>query len=74
MLYIAPEQIRLEGHDHGFFPGCCGLTGNKVVVCGSTKNIPEKESLDAFLQKYGMIMMELYEGELIDVGSIFFIS
>lgn len=74
VLYIAPEQIRLEGHDHGFFPGCCGLTGNKVVVCGSTRNIPEKESLDAFLQKYGMIMMELYEGELIDVGSIFFIS
>lgn len=74
VLYIDPRQVKLDGHEHGFFPGCCGLTGDKVVVCGSTRNMAEKESFDAFLDKYGMTLVELYDDELVDVGSIFFID
>ena len=37
VLYIDPKQIKLEGHDHGFFPGCCGVWNNNLIVCGSTK-------------------------------------
>ena len=71
-LYIDPKQIKLEGHDHGFFPGCCGVWKNNLVVCGSTKNLKEKEELDKFLKDNNFNLIELYDGELVDVGSVFF--
>ncbi len=72
VLYIDPKQIKLEGHDHGFFPGCCGVWKNNLVVCGSTKHLKEKEELDKFLKENNFNLIELYDGELIDVGSVFF--
>ena len=72
VLYIDPKQIKLEGHDHGFFPGCCGVWKNNLIVCGSTKNLKEKEELDKFLKDNNFNLIELYDGELVDVGSIFF--
>ena len=71
-LYIDPKQIKLEGHDHGFFPGCCGIWKNNLIVCGSTKNLKEKEALDKFLKDNDFNLIELYDGELVDVGSVFF--
>ncbi|MBR4157081.1 MAG: radical SAM protein [Bacteroidales bacterium] len=72
ILYIDPKQIKLEGHDHGFFPGCCGVWKNNLIVCGSTKYLKEKEELDKFLKDNGFNLIELYDGELVDVGSVFF--
>ena len=71
ILYIDPKQIKLEGHDHGFFPGCCGVWKNNLIVCGSTKHLKEKEELDRFLKDNGFNLIELYDGELVDVGSVF---
>ena len=71
-LYIDPKQIKLEGHDHGFFPGCCGVWKNNLIVCGSTKYLKEKEELDKFLKDNNFNLIELYDGELVDVGSVFF--
>ncbi len=72
VLYIDPKQIKLEGHDHGFFPGCCGVWKNNLIVCGSTKYLKEKEELDKFLKDNDFNLIELYDGELVDVGSVFF--
>ena len=72
VLYIDPRQIKLEGHDHGFFPGCCGVWKNNLIVCGSTKYLKEKAELDKFLEDNGFNLIELYDGELVDVGSVFF--
>ena len=72
-LYIDPKQIKLEGHDHGFFPGCCGVWKNNLIVCGSTKYLKEKEELDKFLKDNNFNLIELYDGELVDVGSIFLV-
>ncbi len=72
-LYIDPKQIKLEGHDHGFFPGCCGVWNNNLIVCGSTKYLKEKEELDKFLKDNNFNLIELYDGELVDVGSIFLV-
>ena len=74
VLYIDPKQIKLEGHDHGFFPGCCGVWKNNLIVCGSTKNLKEKEELDKFLKDNNFNLIELYDGELVDVGSVFLIE
>ena len=72
VFYIDPKQIKLEGHDHGFFPGCCGVWKNNLIVCGSTKYLKEKEELDRFLKDNNFNLIELYDGELVDVGSVFF--
>ena len=72
VLYIDPKQIKLEGQKNGFFPGCCGVWRNNLIVCGSTKNLKEKAELDKFLKENNFNLIELYDGELIDVGSIFF--
>lgn len=72
MLFIDPHQIRLEGHDYGFFPGCCGYYDGRLFVCGSTANLKEKKDLDAFLKRYSVTLEELYDGPLTDLGGIFF--
>ena len=74
VLYIDPKQIKLEGQKNGFFPGCCGVWKNNLIVCGSTKNLKEKAELDKFLKDNNFNLIELYDGELIDVGSIFLIE
>ncbi len=72
ILYIDPKQIKLEGQKNGFFPGCCGVWKNNLIVCGSTKNLKEKAELDKFLKDNNFNLIELYDGDLIDVGSVFF--
>lgn len=74
VLFIDPNQIHLEGHDYGFFPGCCGVFRNQFVVCGNTSLLKEKQELDEFLSKHGFSLIELYDGELTDLGSIFFLE
>ena len=71
VLYIDPKQIKLEGQKNGFFPGCCGVWKNNLIVCGST-NLKEKAELDKFLKENNFNLIELYDGDLIDVGSVFF--
>lgn len=73
VFYVDPHQIALPSHDHGFFPGCCGLVDDCVVVCGSLKHLKECKELKKFIRRNGMKIIELYDGELIDVGSIFFV-
>ena len=74
VFYVDPHQIALPGHDHGFFPGCCGLVDDYLVVCGSLKHLKECKELKKFIRRNNMKIIELYDGELIDVGSIFFIQ
>ena len=73
VFYVNPHQITLPGHDHGFFPGCCGLVDDTVVVCGSLNRLREYKELKKFIRRNKMRIKELYDGELVDVGSIFFI-
>ena len=74
VFYVDPHQITLPGHDYGFFPGCCGLVDDCVVVCGALKHLKECKELKKFIRRNNMRIIELYDGGLIDVGSIFFIQ
>ena len=73
VFFVDPHQILLPGHDHGFFPGCCGLVDDCVVVCGALKHLKECKELKKFIRRNNMRIIELYNGELVDVGSIFFV-
>lgn len=74
VFYVDPHQVTLPGHDYGFFPGCCGLVDDYIVVCGSLKHLKECKELKKFIRCNNMRIIELYDGELVDVGSIFFIQ
>ena len=73
VFYVDPHQITLPGQDYGFFPGCCGLVDDSVVVCGALKHLKECKELRKFIRRNNVKIIELYDGELIDVGSIFFV-
>lgn len=73
VFYVDPHQISLPGHDYGFFPGCCGLVGDCLVVCGSLKHLKECKELRKFVRRNNMRIIELCDKKPVDVGSIFFV-
>lgn len=68
VLFVNPEGIVLDGFKNGFFGGCCGVLENKVFIAGSLNHFPEGEKVREFLRD--MEIIELYDGPLLDVGSI----
>ncbi|MCF8296239.1 MAG: hypothetical protein K9J13_01725 [Saprospiraceae bacterium] len=72
VLFVSPKGILLEAFENGFFGGACGLCDNKVFIIGSLKYFPEGEKARAFLNKLNYEIIELYDGPLIDGGSLVF--
>lgn len=70
VLYIDPKQITLPGKPIGFFGGACGIINQRVIVCGDARLLREYEALKGFVQKRGYELVCLYNGPVIDVGSI----
>jgi len=72
ILFVHPEEILLPGVRHGFIGGCCGVFGETVVVIGELSNHSQGGEIEKFLEKYGMRIIELYDGLLWDGGGILF--
>lgn len=70
VLYVDPIPIVLKGQKHGFFPGCCGIDGKTVYIVGSLQYHPQKDEITEFLSSKGLIINELFDGKLTDVGGI----
>ena len=68
--YYSPEGIQLEGFNHGFLGGACGVFGGKVFVCGSLKYYSQGKEFKQIVENDGYDLVELYDGPLVDVGSI----
>jgi len=73
-LYVSPEDILLPGFKHGFFGGCCGLHDKKVFIIGSLNHYKHGEKVRKYLSVLGYEIIELYNGQLFDGGSILFIG
>jgi len=73
VLNVDPEGIVLEGFPNGFIGGVCGVEGDKVFIAGSLSKYKEGGKIREFLSCYALTPVELYDGELIDGGSILFI-
>jgi hypothetical protein len=71
---ISPLGILLPGFPHGFFGGCCGVSNNIVFINGSLKHFRDGEKVRDILTNLDYQIIELYDGPLIDVGSILFIK
>lgn len=74
VLFVDPQGIKLQGFDHGFFGGACGIYKNLFFICGSLTFFKEQELIVDFIEKSGIQVVELYHGPLIDVGTILFLE
>ncbi len=71
--YFPPSQIRLPGFEHGFLGGACGVNGNTLYCCGSLKYHSWEAEFRKLVHSAGFSIAELYDGLLVDVGSILFL-
>jgi hypothetical protein len=70
-LLINPGQIKLEGFDYGFIGGCCGRIGGSLLAFAGNPSLhPDWAVLSEFLEKRGIKAVPLFDGPLMDVGSI----
>ena len=70
-LLISPGHIKLEGFDYGFIGGCCGRIGRSFLVFAGNPSLhPDWPVLLDFLEKRGITAVPLFDGPLMDVGSI----
>jgi hypothetical protein len=74
VLFVNSSNIALDGFDHGFFGGACGIHNNTLFICGSLGFLKEKEEIKSFTEQAGMQILELYDGPLLDVGTILFLE
>ncbi len=72
-LYVEPSDILLPGFRNGFFGGACGVYEGKVFVHGSLGRFSDGHKVRLFLEKLEMEIVELYDGDLYDGGSILFV-
>jgi hypothetical protein len=73
VLYVDPSPVKLAGFDHGFLGGACGLFEDKLFVCGSLKYFKEQANIESFVKRAGVSIIELYDGQPVDVGTIIFL-
>lgn len=70
-LLISKGAIRLEGYGYGFFGGCCGKTAKDILaVNGRIESHPEHNRIIDFAQAHGVMIAELSDEPLTDIGSI----
>lgn len=73
VLTVSEGHVSLPPYNFGFIGGACGLYRDNVYFCGSIDNHPDGESIKEFCVKHKKSAVSLSDGELQDVGSLFFI-
>jgi hypothetical protein len=74
VLYVNPSCVKLDGFKHGFFGGASGLLGKELFICGSLKYFKEQANIQSFAKRAGVSIIELYNGQPVDVGTILFLQ
>ena len=74
VLFVDPACVKLDGFEHGFFGGTCGIHENLLFICGSLTYFKEQELIREFTEKDGVQIIELYDGRPVDVGTILFLK
>ncbi|HOJ36972.1 MAG TPA: hypothetical protein PLI27_06060 [Ignavibacteriales bacterium] len=68
--YVDNTNILLEGFSIGFIGGTCGIWENKIFFMGSLKHYSWGDDLRNLICNNGYEIIELYDGYLIDGGTI----
>ena len=72
VMLAGSSQVMLEGYPHGFIGGSAGVSEKTVFFAGSLKYHHQGAQIRRFLEEAEHKIVELYDGPLIDGGSIFF--
>lgn len=71
VLRINSGAVKLPGYPYGFIGGCCGkLSPERMVFAGSIDSHPDGERISNFLSMRCIVPVELFHGELLDVGGL----
>ena len=71
VLRISAGAIKLPGYPYGFIGGCCGkLAPDVMAFAGSLESHPDGKRIKTFLSLHGIEPLELFCGELLDVGGL----
>lgn len=71
VLRIGSGAVRLPGYPYGFIGGCCGkLSSERMAFTGSLDSHPDGDRIRKFLSMRGIVPVELFHGELLDVGGL----
>lgn len=71
VLKTDPSCIRLEGYNHGFIGGCCGLISKDVLAfSGDIKTHIDYLNIRSFLRDHSVQAVSLSKGELTDIGGL----
>lgn len=73
VLTVCEGHISLPPYNYGFIGGASGAHGDKVYFCGSLEGHPDGNRIKKFCDDHGKSAVSLSNGELQDVGSLFFI-
>lgn len=73
VLFVSPSNVKLEGFGNGFLGGACGLHGNTLFICGSLEHLQEQAQVESFIERAGVSIIELSDGQPVDVGTILFL-
>ncbi len=71
---FSSDEVVLPSFPHGFLGGACGVSEDKLLLCGSLKHFAEGERLRHLVKKAGYKPIELYDGPPVDGGGIIAIS
>jgi len=71
VLLISEGNIELNPYPFGFIGGCTGLISkNQMFFEGSIETHPDCEKIIRFLEKYGVLPLEVKGKNLRDIGSV----
>ena len=73
VLNISKGHVCLPPYDYGFIGGASGACGEMVFFCGSLDTHPDGKSIIEFCAKHKKTAVSLSDGEMQDVGSLFFV-
>lgn len=70
-LLIPKGEVKLQGFDYGFIGGAGGYYGGNLYLNGSLAHHSSGDIIEAFVINQGTEIIELHQGLLEDIGSIF---
>lgn len=73
VLTVSEGHVSLPPYDYGFIGGASGCFGDNVFFCGNISSYPDGALIAKFCAKHKKNAISLSDGELQDVGSLFFV-
>ncbi|MDO5715825.1 MAG: hypothetical protein Q4P25_04540 [Tissierellia bacterium] len=71
---IHHKHIDLPGYSYGFIGGCSGRIGRRLILSGHFDDHPSSKKMDAVFKEEKEEIYYLWEKNLLDIGSIFYLE